>query len=187
MNRSKQGGYGHKNRRIFLGRLSSHFQQATPDLKRTDTRIASADEACRSRDSALKRVLCIIQRRVARLKIGRRAALTPDVDVTAVVRFIEELARIPHPRVIELGTRRQPGQGNTRHSAWVPHAAAYVGVDYETGEDVDLVADAHELSKHVPCESVDCVVSCSVFEHIKYPWIAALEIAKILRVGGVVF
>jgi hypothetical protein len=156
-------------------------------LKRTDTPVASADEAYRFRDSTLKRILRVVQQRAARLKIGRRAALTPDVDVTAVVRFIEELAQIPHPRVIELGTRRQPGQGNTRHSAWVPHAAAYVGVDYETGEDVDLVADAHELSKHIPCESVDGVVSCSVFEHIKYPWIAALEIAKILKVGGVVF
>ena len=73
------------------------------------------------------------------------------------------------------GTRRHPGQGNTRHSAWALHATAYVGVHYETGEDVDLVADAHELSTHVPYESVDGVVSCSVFEHIKY----ALEIAKI--------
>lgn len=137
--------------------------------------------------SALKRILRVIQRVAARLGMGRRAALTPDVDVTAMVRFIEELARIPHPRVIELGTRRQAGQGKTRHSVWVPHAAAYVGVDYEPGEDVDLVADAHELSKHVPRESVDGVISCSVFEHIKYPWIAALEIAKILKVGGFVF
>ena len=34
---------------------------------------------------------------------------------------------------------------------------------------------------------VDGVVSCSVFEHVKSRWIAALEIAKILRAGGVVF
>ena len=110
-----------------------------------------------------------------------------DVDLTAVVRFIDELARIPRPRIVELGTRRQEGQERTRHSVWVPHAERYIGVDYLPGDDVDLVADVHRLSRHVPRESVDGVVACSTFEHIKYPWIAALEIAKILKDGGFVF
>ena len=130
----------------------------------------------------------ILQRPRERLGRGRGSATAPsEVDATSLVRFIDELRQIPHPRVIELGTRRQQGQGKTRHSVWVPHAAAFVGVDYEPGEDVDMVADAHELSKHVPCESVDAVIACSVFEHIRYPWIAALEIARVLKPGGFVF
>src|SRR5262249_9751150 len=72
-----------------------------------------------------------------------------DVDMTAIARFIDAMAQIPHPVVVELGTRRQPGQGPTCHSVWVPHAASYIGVDYEPGEDVDVVADAHELSRHL--------------------------------------
>ena len=97
------------------------------------------------------------------------------------------MARIPNPVVVELGTRRQPGQQTTRHSVWVPHAARYIGVDYEPGEDVDVVADAHELARHLGRDSVDAVVACSIFEHIKYPWIAATEIAKVLRPGGLAF
>jgi SAM-dependent methyltransferase len=110
-----------------------------------------------------------------------------DVDVSALVRFIEELAYISHPSVVELGTRRQPGQERNRHEVWVPHAAQYAGVDYQRGEDVDIIADIHELSKHLPPESIDAVIACSTFEHIKYPWIAALEIAKILKIGGFAF
>jgi hypothetical protein len=112
---------------------------------------------------------------------------TADVEMTAIVRFIEEMARIPDPKVVELGTRRQASQERTRHSVWVPHAREYVGVDYEPGDDVDVVADAHELSKHFAAEGVDSVVACSIFEHIKYPWIATAEIAKILKVGGLAF
>ena len=112
---------------------------------------------------------------------------TAEVEMTAIVRFIEEMARIPDPKVVELGTRRQASQERTRHIVWVPHAREYVGVDYEPGDDVDVVADAHELSKHFAAESVDAVVACSIFEHIKYPWIATAEIAKILRIGGLAF
>jgi SAM-dependent methyltransferase len=124
-----------------------------------------------------------------RASMADDVGVTPaaDVDMTAITRFIEEMARVPHPAVVELGTRRQPGQERTRHSVWVPHAASYVGVDYEPGEDVDVVADAHELSRRLGRDSVDAVVACSVFEHIKYPWIAAAEIAKVLRPGGLAF
>lgn len=112
---------------------------------------------------------------------------TAEVEMTAIVRFIEEMTRISDPKVVELGTRRQTSQERTRHTVWVPHAREYVGVDYEPGDDVDVVADAHELSKHFAAESVDGVVACSIFEHIKYPWVATAEIAKILKVGGLAF
>ena len=147
-----------------------------------------AQEGTRIRmTSAATRIVSMARRAAARFGIASDGEPVPEVDLTAIIRFIEEVGRIPQPRVIELGTRRQAGQGTTRHSVWVPHAAAYTGVDYEAGEDVDLVADAHELSRHIPCESVDALISCSVFEHIKYPWLAALEIAKVLRIGGFVF
>jgi SAM-dependent methyltransferase len=113
------------------------------------------------------------------------AAASPDL--TALVQFIGELARTSDPKVIELGTRRQDGQERTRHRVWVPHAVQYIGVDYQRGDDVDLVADVHQLSRHVPPGSIDAVIACSIFEHIKYPWIAALEIAKVLKDGGHVF
>ncbi|HYP49253.1 MAG TPA: methyltransferase domain-containing protein, partial [Thermoleophilaceae bacterium] len=33
-------------------------------------------------------------------------------------------------------------------------------------------------------ESFDVILTCSTFEHVKYPWIAAHELMKTLRVGG---
>lgn len=110
-----------------------------------------------------------------------------EPDMTSIVGFIDVMAEVDEPVVIELGTRRQEGQERTRHNVWVPHARAYIGVDYQAGDDVDVVADAHALSKHFAAESVDAVVACSIFEHIKYPWIAAAEIAKILKPGGHAF
>lgn len=100
---------------------------------------------------------------------------------------MQSMAGVAAPRIAELGTRRQPAQERTRHTAWVPHAAEYVGVDYEAGEDVDVIADVHELSRHLPREHFDAVITCSTLEHVKYPWIAAVEIAKVLKPGGLVF
>jgi SAM-dependent methyltransferase len=36
----------------------------------------------------------------------------------------------------------------------------------------------------IPDESIDLVVSCDVFEHIDRPWLAAAEIGRILKPGG---
>lgn len=112
---------------------------------------------------------------------------TTEVDVAALVQFVAELAKISNPKVVELGTRRQEGQERTRHSVWVPHAEQHLGVDYQLGEDVDLVADIHELSRYLPRDHFDAVISCSTLEHVKYPWVAAVEIAKVLKIGGFVF
>jgi hypothetical protein len=42
--------------------------------------------------------------------------------MTAPIRFIEAMAAISDPVVLELGTRRQGGQERTRGTVWVPHA-----------------------------------------------------------------
>jgi SAM-dependent methyltransferase len=50
------------------------------------------------------------------------------------------------------------------------------------GSGLDLVADAHALP--FPDGSFDFVFSLAVFEHLHSPWIAAREIARVLRPGG---
>ena len=62
--------------------------------------------------------------------------------------------------------------------------AEYVVVDIVAGENVDVVADAHQLSSVFENSSFDFVISASVFEHLLMPWKVALEINKILRPGG---
>ncbi len=110
----------------------------------------------------------------------------PDGN-TLFERFLERCRAWPAPRVLELGTRRSVPQRSTRHDAWVPHAAEYLGTDIEPGPDVDFVADVHRLSEIVGEERFDVIISCSTVEHFKYPHLAAHQLMKTLKVGGIVF
>ena len=47
------------------------------------------------------------------------------------------------------------------------------------GENVDVVADAHELSKHIEHGTVDAVFGLSVIEHIAMTWKMAIELNRI--------
>lgn len=91
------------------------------------------------------------------------------------------LNEIDSPRVLEIGSRNVTGV-TSRHR--FPLASEYVGFDVHPGEGVDVVGDVHELSKHVPNNHFDIVFSVSVFEHLLFPWKAAMEINRVLRPGG---
>jgi len=43
---------------------------------------------------------------------------------------------------------------------------------------VKVFADAHTLSKDVGEEKYDAILSIAVFEHLRYPWLAAAEIVR---------
>lgn len=89
------------------------------------------------------------------------------------------------PRVLEMGTLRW-SERSTHHKEWFPHASEYIMTDVAAGMDVDVVADAHTLSSQID-GLFDAVIAISVWEHLSRPWIAAAEIAKVLKPGGVVF
>ncbi|HMM57588.1 MAG TPA: methyltransferase domain-containing protein [Rudaea sp.] len=101
--------------------------------------------------------------------------------------FIEKARQLSAPRILELGTRRAVPGLSTRKDALFPNAREYVGTDIEIGQDVDVVADVHRLSKFFGEESFDIIFTEAGFEHFKYPHLAAHEIMKALRVGGLVF
>jgi SAM-dependent methyltransferase len=102
-------------------------------------------------------------------------------------RFMERCREFEAPSVLELGTKQSIPGRSTMHRDWVPHASEFLGTDMEEGGDVDVVADVHRLSEVVGRERFDVILSCSTFEHIKYPALAAHEIMKALKVGGVVY
>jgi hypothetical protein len=104
-----------------------------------------------------------------------------------VWRFQTEMQLIPRPRILELGTKQSIPGRSTMHKDWVPHAGEFVGTDFDQGLDVDFVADLHFLSAACGRELFDGVISCSTLEHVKYPWLAAREIAAVLKLGGVLF
>ncbi|WP_149360359.1 class I SAM-dependent methyltransferase [Lolliginicoccus suaedae] len=56
--------------------------------------------------------------------------------------------------------------------------------DIIEADDVDIVADIHELSQHVE-EKFDAFMSIAVFEHLVMPWKAVVELNKVLRTGAV--
>jgi SAM-dependent methyltransferase len=67
-----------------------------------------------------------------------------------------------------------------------PPGARVVCVDLVAGPGVDLVADAHNMHM-VPSNSVNCVVSISTIEHVRYPHDVIAEIYRILKPGGIVY
>jgi len=101
--------------------------------------------------------------------------------------FLTRCGELEAPSVLELGTLQSVPGRSTMHRDWVPHAAEFLGSDIEAGLDVDVVADAHRLSAAVGEQRFDVIISCSTFEHLKYPALAAHEVLKALKVGGVLF
>jgi hypothetical protein len=122
-----------------------------------------------------------VLRHLALLGVPRSAA-DPSSDLEA--RFMARCAQLSAPSVLELGTLQSVPGRSTTHRDWVPHAAEFLGTDIEAGADVDIVADVHRLSQVVGEERFDVILSCSTFEHLKYPGLAAHELMKALRVGG---
>lgn len=100
--------------------------------------------------------------------------------------FIDRLATLERPSVLELGTHRWQGDLPTHHLEWVPQPACYVMSDITKGPDVDVVADAHDLAPFAD-GAFDAVIAVSVWEHLARPWLAALQVARVLRPGGVAY
>ncbi|MCP4699956.1 MAG: class I SAM-dependent methyltransferase [Gammaproteobacteria bacterium] len=101
--------------------------------------------------------------------------------------FIEQLSERSNPCILELGTRRVENNPSSVRREWVPHAAEYIGTDFQAGADVDAVADVHKLSDVFGENRFDALIACSTLEHIRYPWIAVLEICRVLKPGGLIF
>ncbi len=106
---------------------------------------------------------------------------------SALAEFFTRVKLMASPQVLEIGTKRAFENRSTMHRSWIPHAKEFLGLDYQHGLDVDVVADIHRLSDVFPESRFDVVISCSTFEHLKYPWIAAAELSRCLKVGGCIF
>lgn len=116
--------------------------------------------------------------------------LAPDVPLADKVSHIGwrshllALANHPGMKVLEIGSREVTGASTFRREF---DRATYVGFDYYEGGNVDVVGDAHRLSRHFAPGEFDLVFSSACFEHFAMPWVVAQEIAKVLKVGGHVF
>ncbi len=89
-----------------------------------------------------------------------------------------------HLSVLEIGSRIVSPGATSRRSEF-PGASSYTGFDYYPDSNTDVVGDAHQLSSYFKDKKFDAVFSIVVFEHLAMPWVVAMEINKILRVGGI--
>lgn len=117
--------------------------------------------------------------------------LAPDVPMSKMVshqkwqKYLYEIGNKPGMRILEIGSREVTGKSTARNEF---AKADYVGFDYYPGNNVDVVGDAHKLSSYFKeGEKFDIIYSSACFEHFAMPWIVATEIAKLLKVGGIVF
>lgn len=100
--------------------------------------------------------------------------------------FRDELSKLNAPRVLELGTLQWKPGVSTHHGGWLPDGSTHIKSDIEAGGDVDVVADAHDLSAFENNE-FDVFIAISVWEHLRKPWIAAEQAARVLKPGGLLY
>jgi hypothetical protein len=98
--------------------------------------------------------------------------------------FITALSRIPAGHVLEIGSRARSAI-TRRHR--IPSHLSYVGVDILPGPNVDVLADAHYLTRFFPEQRFAAIFSTSVFEHLAMPWKVVLEMNRVLVPGGLVY
>jgi SAM-dependent methyltransferase len=93
----------------------------------------------------------------------------------------------PSPRILEVGVAEWDGREPKHHRdailALNPRTE-WVGLDVKAGRDVSVVADLHEISRHFPAAHFDGVFCASVLEHLRRPWVAAKELAAVVKPGG---
>ncbi len=114
----------------------------------------------------------------------------PEVAEAKTVSFSKWLSHLSNEfnkermNILEIGSRTVTGAIFRHHFA----RAKYVGFDFYSGPNVDIVGDAHKLSTYFgPAEKFDLIFSTAVFEHLYMPWVVAHEIQKLLKIGGFVF
>lgn len=98
--------------------------------------------------------------------------------------YLHEIGNKPGMRILEVGSREVTGKSNARE---LFSKATYIGFDFYPGLNVDVVGDAHKLSSYFNGEKFDIIYSSACFEHFAMPWIVAAEMAKLLKMGGIVF
>lgn len=98
------------------------------------------------------------------------------------IEFLSEKFNKKGMRVLEVGSRIVTGACNRSKF----DKAEYVGFDYYSGPNVDVVGDAHKLSEYFN-EKFDLIFCASVFEHLAMPWKVSIEMIKLLKLGGYVF
>ena len=115
------------------------------------------------------------------VRIGDLGAALNDPAHAVATRFQSMLAQAPPGRLLEVGARAR--SGIVRRDL-VPPGWEYSGFDIAAGPNVDVLGDAHQLSRHYPAQHFDAVSAYSVLEHLLMPWKFVIELNRVLKPGA---
>jgi SAM-dependent methyltransferase len=107
-----------------------------------------------------------------------------DTSIKNCQRFISNYVTNENKKLVEIGSKSYQGQFS--FSQLLPEKVNYIGVDFQSGLNVDIVLDD---PYKIPIEdnSIDYVISSSCFEHSEFFWMSFLEIIRILKPGGLFY
>jgi SAM-dependent methyltransferase len=91
-----------------------------------------------------------------------------------------------HYQILDFGSFINQGQTAHHRVLLRDHRCTVTGVDIQAGRNVDIQM-RRPYRIPVPSRSQDVVLSGQVFEHIPFPFASILEIARVLKPGGLVF
>jgi hypothetical protein len=136
---------------------------------------------------------------------GQSISLLVDTDLctvsTRLVLPYEPLRRPPSPdlflkfidlvngeknSVLEVGSRKSSPFSVSNRQHFQPHVR-FVGFDILPGENTDVVGDAHHLTRYFPVRSLGAAYSLTVLEHLLMPWRFAVELNRVLELGGLIY
>lgn len=88
-------------------------------------------------------------------------------------------------RILDVGSQEVPGEANGSYRKLFENPLwRYEGADIVPGNNVSVVLEHPYRWKNVKSRSFDCVVCGQMLEHDEFFWLSMLEIARILREGG---
>lgn len=97
--------------------------------------------------------------------------------------FVEQVKASSGVKVLDLGGR---DRSRTARRELFGDADCVV-FDILSGDNVDVVGDAHHLSAHFARGKFDFVYCISVFEHLLMPWKVVIEMNKVMKKGARAF
>lgn len=100
--------------------------------------------------------------------------------------FRKYFRKTDHHVLLDVGSRAVSGHKLTHRQIIEGSGLRYIGVDVVDGPNVDLVM---KKPYRLPARSnsVDLIFCGQVFEHVPYFWVTIMEMARVVRPGGLIF
>jgi len=98
--------------------------------------------------------------------------------------FVHEAANAPDGPILAIGIRSSNAERLERIHALFGEREV-ISLDIHSGLGVDVVGDIHDLRAQFPDKKFSVIYSESLLEHLARPWVAAVEMLRVLKLGGV--